>query len=773
MRFAISNLQLVKVVKAVAPVIVISLVAALVLSTPDQIIEIYRMLVGPQYMRQLIFAAISMLLATRSIWWTSATLLNHVNSTQKWYSRSLTGLVPGLVALILPASTFIGIARAAMRPGPPDLPADVVKLNDATTQLHQAAISTTSVSHNLYLLASVGSGLSILLVLIWTIRLFEPRQAALRLLNPISYVLGAGATPDLRQLPAVAILSAFVASICILLFAWEPYSVQISQSLGTLAIINVFVAIFAVLVGALYSIRLSYGIPAISFLVLLSLLFSFVNWNDNHRLDFKTLSTPKNVEAMEAAFTDWLHSRGDRPYFKDQKRPYPVFVISAAGGGIYAASITAQFLARLQDRCPNFAQHVFAISSVSGGSMGAALFSSLAAKHADNSEWQPCVSKEKSAGVLEAKATSFFENDFLAPIAGATLFPDFFQQFVPLGVALFDRSKAFDANLEATWDKLGERSPNPFRQNFLEQWKADGAVPALVINSFEVESGNRMLISPFFMSYTASEGEEWTKVSWLYDEPTFDKGTRISPREDQWWEDAPPVTKDIKLSTAVGLSARFPWILPAAVLQQSGRNIRLVDGSYFENSGAETGYDIVQLLNDMKKQPSTMDTDDANFEIYFIAITSDEYYPDLTWQGLAEILSPIRGLLASRTSRGGLAAWRAVANLTDNACEAGVIDCLLIPLKADRVLLNPQDMRLPLGFVQSDLSTKVIAAFAGEPDDCDSSYEHFLGSLKKVDQSAARRSLRSIDGNNCVACAVEYQLKGLNHARGKLMCAAD
>ena len=55
---------------------------------------------------------------------------------------------------------------------------------------------------------------------------------------------------------------------------------------------------------------------------------------------------------------------------------YPVFVVSAQGGGLYAAYNTATFLARLIDLCPGFRRHLFAISSVSGGSVGAAVFAS-------------------------------------------------------------------------------------------------------------------------------------------------------------------------------------------------------------------------------------------------------------------------------------------------------------------------------------------------------------------------------------------------------------
>jgi hypothetical protein len=65
---------------------------------------------------------------------------------------------------------------------------------------------------------------------------------------------------------------------------------------------------------------------------------------------------------------------------------------------------------------------------------------------------------------------------------------------------------------------------------------------------------------------------------------------------------------DLKLLTAVSLSARFPWISPAGWLERSsdqaaecesagiGDRLYLVDGGYFENSGFETAIELHQRL---------------------------------------------------------------------------------------------------------------------------------------------------------------------------------
>jgi hypothetical protein len=63
--------------------------------------------------------------------------------------------------------------------------------------------------------------------------------------------------------------------------------------------------------------------------------------------------------------------------YRQEKKLYPLFIVAAQGGGFYAAYHSALSLARLQDACSEFSDHVFAISSVSGGSLGAAVFTEL------------------------------------------------------------------------------------------------------------------------------------------------------------------------------------------------------------------------------------------------------------------------------------------------------------------------------------------------------------------------------------------------------------
>src|ERR1051325_10644881 len=58
--------------------------------------------------------------------------------------------------------------------------------------------------------------------------------------------------------------------------------------------------------------------------------------------------------------------------------------------------------------------------------------------------------------------------------------------------------------------------------------------------------------------------------------------------------DAPKI--DVPLSTAAHMSARFTYVSPAGRFDPDGTHV--VDGGYFENSGAATALDILRQVND-------------------------------------------------------------------------------------------------------------------------------------------------------------------------------
>src|SRR5262249_26970061 len=95
---------------------------------------------------------------------------------------------------------------------------------------------------------------------------------------------------------------------------------------------------------------------------------------DNHNVRILTESSAGpggSVPVASEQFQKWYESR--LPALANYEE-YPVYIVAAQGGGIYAAYQTAIFLARLYDYCPAFNDYLFAVSSVSGGSLGAAAY---------------------------------------------------------------------------------------------------------------------------------------------------------------------------------------------------------------------------------------------------------------------------------------------------------------------------------------------------------------------------------------------------------------
>jgi hypothetical protein len=115
---------------------------------------------------------------------------------------------------------------------------------------------------------------------------------------------------------------------------------------------------------------------------------------------------------LAAQASGWLESRRAAI---EASTNYPVIVVAAAGGGIRAAYWTAGILGSLADKPDHFLDHLFGISSVSGASVGAAMFAALV-KFKD---LHPAMHTRALLG-----------GDFLAPVMGTMLIRD------PVSVAL-------------------------------------------------------------------------------------------------------------------------------------------------------------------------------------------------------------------------------------------------------------------------------------------------------------------------------------------------
>ena len=112
------------------------------------------------------------------------------------------------------------------------------------------------------------------------------------------------------------------------------------------------------------------------------------------------------------------------------------------------------------------------------------------------------------------------------------------------------------------------------------------AAPALLLNTTNVETGAQMILSPLYLGQTYILGTG-------YLEDFYRKSAEIT---------------QMPLSTAIGLSARFPWILPVGWYDftvpapedttepPQERRMTFVDGGYYEGSGVATAENLAQYL---------------------------------------------------------------------------------------------------------------------------------------------------------------------------------
>ena len=475
-----------------------------------------------------------------------------------------------------------------------------------------------------------------------------------------------------------AVLSAALLISFALLAAFLVSPVALPRLLGAAPIIALAFTAW-ILFGSIVLVLLpkSYGLPS---LALLPLALALAAGNvDNHEVRRLPADPRAQREAsIESAARHWLalHEAEFRRARARGDEYFPVYIVAAEGGGLRAAYWTGSVLGELElASSGRFASRLFAVSSVSGGSLGAAAFVAQLGTPGG------------CAGAGEPNARNcvreFLQSDFLAPIAAYMLFPDLVQRFIPLlPIRAFDRARALELSWEQSWHDTHPQAPgNAFAASYAALASAQPALPRLFFNGTRVETGKRVLVSS-----ARFDQDELPEVDDL-----FAVGGR------PW---------DVPLSTAVHLSARFTYVSPAAKICSDAAETcgldsvwgRIVDGGYHENSGAQTAEGVLRALERAAlafeaQQPAGR----TRVQVQVVIITNDASSRRLCdpaadiepshW--FAEFLAPAEALWNSRVARGAQAR-RALAD----AAAGAERDALAKDCAADRTRANTLEFSL-------------------------------------------------------------------------------
>jgi hypothetical protein len=289
--------------------------------------------------------------------------------------------------------------------------------------------------------------------------------------------------------------------------------------------------------------------------------------------------------------TDDLSSATLLPPTADGKRT--LAIVCAAGGGIQAAAWTTKVLCGLHERYGSaFTQSVGLVSGVSGGSVGAYYYllrypDLLSAPSPDQSQdIQRWIFESTTASGLEA-------------IGWGLAFPDLLRSLAP--TSRFSPSDFLDRGLalENVWHRrsltLHESPTSYFRQQSssfetLHRLRGpilEGRLPIPIFNATICDNGQRFLFSPIRIPI----------------EPTYttdaDEFGRLYPHSD------------IRLETAVRLSATFSYVTPVCRPEREGIRLSsrwVADGGYADNDGVVSAISaLLQILS----------TDDARTPLPF------------------------------------------------------------------------------------------------------------------------------------------------------------
>jgi hypothetical protein len=430
----------------------------------------------------------------------------------------------------------------------------------------------------------------------------------------------------------------------------------------------------------------------------------------------KAILTAENVDVTRAGhkaknerlgeeLTAWLKAR-------NAGRRYPVFIVAAQGGGIYAASSTAAFLAMMQDHCPAFAKHVFAISGVSGGSVGASLFNAALAE--TPVEEKPGCDSFENAGILTERLRAITQDDHMSPVL-AYLLPDVIRGLAGPGrhsvcwdegrMAWLGRDQileksfiySFKKSQPGAADADGDVCPKRADASLLKRPLADtwtlyknGVVPALILNATWVETGYRVAASPFALK-------------------PFGGGTLYS--FDELRDDFQVMAPDPTLIEAAVISARFPVIMPPAAIDLGeGTRQTFVDGGYVDSSGTATALQLYKELKEVggdRIDPYVIALTDKRVslpgqDIDSVGVVSVRgVSPGGGW--LHDFFSPVVTLLSIRD----LQSEKALQEATTQLANRMIV-----------IALNQKAFPLPLGWKLSNLSSEVIRFTMGSPANC-------------------------------------------------------
>jgi hypothetical protein len=521
--------------------------------------------------------------------------------------------------------------------------------------------------------------------------------------------------------------------------------------------INVIATALMIVCATLAVMALLSRLWAVAIVAALVVVPGIITWMERSRSDVVSQNSGPVGPALNESFRDWLRLRPDAAAYTGRSS-YPVFIIAVEGGGIYASAAASLFLAGLEDSNPGFSQHVFAISGVSGGAIGAAVFQAL-----DHAMFGPAVlnsGRAADVGALPVPAgapspsnecgrrdrwsappatrhplspivSKIMQDDHFSPVVGA-IFPDL------LGASALGRPQALAGSFRNSVNSKDSDAARELGNCFVDHWSASSQAPALVLNATWAETGFRVAFSPFLL-----HGDDDSLYS--------------------FWDKNMPDTKKVTLIDAAVVSARFPGILPpfSVTMKANDRELRwnFVDGGYSDSTGSGTALALYRALKTA--------ADAGRAEIKILLLTGSNPQPDLTPSRVSisgtefrDTLAPIAAVMKVREGLGNQAVARVCEEFHLNRDCRRQSNDPKSPLKI--VGINDELYGLPLGWKLSHTTFEVVRQMLGDPRRCEPEdvSEKVSDEASAPEEDYPPLSKQTFRSNSCVLKFIAELLSG-------------
>jgi len=342
-------------------------------------------------------------------------------------------------------------------------------------------------------------------------------------------------------------------------------------------------------------------------------------------------------------------------------------VIASAGGGISAAVWTTLGLERLVEVTPDLLRDIRLLSTISGGSVGAAYFVDGILRRpvsAHDLSALPKIRTSSAASSLGAVAYGLAFRDFPSLLTGG---------FYPLVIRGSDRGEL----LERAWARIavksmdGEGTPRGAGRDdgkrSLESLRPkieNGDIPGFIFGSTVMESGRRLMVTPIKFP-TEDAGSPAAAI------PGTPAAAAVAARphlraltlSEYLAPEGGSDNVDLDLWTAARLSATFSFVSPAARstladdqqsrkaggLEQRRLWHHLIDGGYYDNFGVTSALDWLTPVLTARAEGN------ARLRFERVAIIElrafhryDPTYAKPAAGSLSALLGPLLGLAAIR-----------------------------------------------------------------------------------------------------------------------------